>query len=231
MATFKVGDKVIVATSNIDTGGKCKYENEIGTIRYIDESYEYPYAVDGTSYGSTLWVTVKGLAEDKKKDRKPGEFLPGDRVKANCAVGRAGKEGQIGRVIGKYTYDYLIEFDNHITGHDGLGNKDADGNLLIGKNKHCWYVPARNLILIEEGKDGKDGKRDFDWDWDIETDVYTPNAIEVPIVLLSFSYTELFQLRFAYRHGFKYAAKMNNELWFFKEDPHYPSAFKITEVI
>ena len=221
---YKIGDKVIVATSNIDGRlKKCKYENEIGTIVSIDDSYEYPYAVDGTSYGGTLYVTVKGLAEEKKEERKLGEFRPGDRVMTRCTVGRAEMKNQIGTVIGSWNGDYLIEFDNDINGHNGFGNRDADGNILKCKHKHGWYVNPLKLDLIKEGE----GEPRFDWT--IETDVYTQKPIEV--VVLSFSYPELAQLRFAHRQGFVFAAKMNNELWFFKEDPRYPSAFRIEGVI
>lgn len=62
---FKVGDKVLVKSSNIDSftkDGKCGQENEIGIISRIDLGYEYPYRIIGTSYKAPLWCTIKGLA-------------------------------------------------------------------------------------------------------------------------------------------------------------------------
>lgn len=219
---FKIGDKVRVVTSNIDRHGVCRYENEIGTITAIDKNYAYPYLVKGTSYGNELWCTVKALVEDKKEERKKDEFRPGDRVRVFAAVGKKNVKNAIGTLIGKQESlpsSWLIEFDEDIEGHKGNGIIGIDGKELTCESKRGWYVMENLFKLLGEG----------DFDFSIETDVYIPKPIEV--VVIKFTYEELFQLRFAHRQGFVYAAKMNNELWFFKEDPNYPSAFKIAEVI
>ena len=220
MAEYKVGDRVI------GIGNIAGYNSKPGVIVQIGEGSGYNYLVKYDHGEARIWSKIKSLIEDKKeerkKERKEGEFRPGDRVRVFATVGKKNVKNVVGTLIGNQqgmTNSWLIEFDDNIKGHDGNGIKGVDGKELTCKQGHGWYVFNELFKLLGEG----------DFDFSIETDVYTPKPVKV--VVLSFSYEELFKLRFAYRQGFVYAAKMNNELWFFKEDPNYPSAFRIAEVI
>lgn len=61
MATckFKIGDRVIVGESNIGN----QYIGQVGVVADIDCTYDYPYCVNGTSYGNRLWCKATGCEE------------------------------------------------------------------------------------------------------------------------------------------------------------------------
>ena len=73
----------------------------------------------------------------------------GDRVFAGKA-GKAGIAGTAGTVIGHSVFDGdpLVEFDENIDGHDGLGKFQTGGRN--GKQGHCWYVAEEDLEVITE---------------------------------------------------------------------------------
>ena len=53
-----------------------------------------------------------------------------------------------GTVIG-FAHDgdqpVLVEFDDNMGGHDGLGKGSASG-----RHGHCWYVPADDLEVVND---------------------------------------------------------------------------------
>jgi len=77
------------------------------------------------------------------------ELKVGQRVKALQKYGSKSLSGRLGTAIYVASDAYpeaLVEFDDHIGGHDG--------NIRpIGKDGHCWYMPATNeyLEIIHEG--------------------------------------------------------------------------------
>lgn len=73
-------------------------------------------------------------------------FNIGDRVQVSTAVGKYCLWNQYGTIIGRNRmepYDYLVEFDNDVGGHDGFGI-----GICNGKDGHCWYVNENELDLI-----------------------------------------------------------------------------------
>ena len=73
-------------------------------------------------------------------------FEIGDRVQVPTCVGNYCLRDQYGTIIGNHessSDEYLIEFDNDIGGHDGY-----EFGTRKGKDRHCWYVYADNLVLI-----------------------------------------------------------------------------------
>lgn len=85
------------------------------------------------------------------------QLVVGDRVKCiednYHKKSRAGKTGKVVLIENnQYNSDYicvLVEFDEHINGHDGL-----EAGNSIGKDGHCWwfderiYRPMKHLMLI-----------------------------------------------------------------------------------
>lgn len=71
----------------------------------------------------------------------------GDRVRCKNGVGKSAAADKFGTIIGfvcdqKYN-DPLVEFDENINGHDGLGKCSVSG-----KHEHCWFVPRSCIELI-----------------------------------------------------------------------------------
>lgn len=54
-----------------------------------------------------------------------------------------------GTVIGWFDHNgdqyVLVEFDDNMGGHDGLGKSSASGRY-----GHCWYVPADDLEVVND---------------------------------------------------------------------------------
>ena len=73
-------------------------------------------------------------------------FEIGDRVQVSTTVGNYCLRNQYGTIIGRNgmePYDYLVEFDNDVGGHDGYERATCNG-----KDGHCWYVYENELDLI-----------------------------------------------------------------------------------
>lgn len=73
-------------------------------------------------------------------------FNIGDRVQVSIAVGRYYLRNQYGTIIDRHRiepYDYLVEFDNDVGGHDGFGIA-----ICNGKAGHCWYVNENDLDFV-----------------------------------------------------------------------------------
>ena len=53
-----------------------------------------------------------------------------------------------GTVIG-FAHDsaqsVLVEFDDYMSGHDGLGKSSASG-----RHGYCWYIPADDLEVVND---------------------------------------------------------------------------------
>lgn len=53
-----------------------------------------------------------------------------------------------GTVIG-FVHDgapsVLVEFDDYMSGHDGLGKSSASG-----RHGYCWYIPADDLEVVND---------------------------------------------------------------------------------
>ena len=70
-------------------------------------------------------------------------FKVGDRV-IYCVSGRLkNKKGTIIYADNR-RYVPLVEFDDHVNGHDGLSEYDYKG-----KQGHCWYCDQENLKLAD----------------------------------------------------------------------------------
>ncbi len=71
----------------------------------------------------------------------------GDRVRCKNSTGNSAVTDKFGMIIG-FVYDLkyddpLVEFDENINGHDGLGKCSVSG-----KHGHCWFVPRSCIELI-----------------------------------------------------------------------------------
>ena len=73
-------------------------------------------------------------------------FNIGDRVQVSIAVGNYCLRNQYGTIIVRNrmeSYNYLVEFDNDVGGHDGFGT-----TICNGKSGHCWYVNENELDFV-----------------------------------------------------------------------------------
>ncbi len=58
---FKIGDTVVITSSNIDDDPYFQKASKIGEIKLIDKTYPFPYYVLVPSYGWGAWSKVRAL--------------------------------------------------------------------------------------------------------------------------------------------------------------------------
>jgi hypothetical protein len=82
-------------------------------------------------------------------------FEIGNRVKVNsedllCYNGRKILHGTIKGGVPHQRTPWLIEFDEYIGGHDGY----PEDHGIVGKEGHCWYLPALSITRIKGTSQG-----------------------------------------------------------------------------
>ena len=142
MARYNVGDKVRIISTRGESwncsGEMDKWMGKIMTIGEVVSENLYKMEEDKTENSGYGWLWHTDDIVEKIETPK---FKVGDRVRAKIGVGYGTQKhrGEIGTIINIACGDFLIEFDNHINGHNGLGYG------VKGKAEHCWWLEEENL--------------------------------------------------------------------------------------
>jgi len=85
------------------------------------------------------------------------EFIGNNLAPATCK----GVRGTVinDRASGARVDRVLVEFDRHVNGHDGRGI-----GSISGKDGHCWWVLAKDdiIVIIDDNPDPPEDSKDTD---------------------------------------------------------------------